>query len=372
MGGILFISSYNTGYGHISITEAVREQLALLGPSTEVHEADAFMLGGKASYTMSRLYNKVAVNTPLLWKICYSFGNIFPSLVKYFSVQSIKKKFTELINKTNPGLIVVVHPGYVRSVMDLLDDMGIKTPVVSMVADLDNISHLWADRRCAYTLCPTEASRSTLLRLSIADEKIKVFGFPVRDKFNHFNPSEDSRPLSRISSKEGLTFLIMNGSQGLKSVEKISGVLLRAFSCRVIILAGNNAKVKSSLEKSLLPEFGDRITIHGFVKNVEYHMSISDILIIRASPNVLMEAVNLCKPVIVTGSLTGQEEKNPDFVADNNLGAVCRDINALPDIVNGLLCNNGSRLNEIYRHQISFRRTCAAKNIAEFFLSIVE
>ncbi|RCX12330.1 monogalactosyldiacylglycerol synthase [Anaerobacterium chartisolvens] len=372
MGGILFISSYNTGYGHISITESVREQLTLLSPSTEVHEADAFMLGGRVSYTMSRLYNKVAVNAPLLWKIFYGLGNIFPSLVKYFSAQSIKKKFTELINKTSPRLIVVVHPAYVGSVMDLVEDMGIKAPVVSMVADLDNISHLWADRRCSYTLCPTEASRSTLLKLSIADEKIKVFGFPVRDRFNHFDPSGSSEALRGISHKEGLTFLIMNGSQGLKSVEKISRILLRFFTCRVIILSGNNAKVKNSLEKSLLPEFGGRITIHGFVKNVEYYMSISDILIIRASPNVLMEAVNLCKPVIVTGSLTGQEEKNPDFVEDNNLGVVCRDINTLPDIVNGLLCNNGSRLNEIYRHQISFRKTCAAKDIAQFLLSIAE
>lgn len=371
LGGILFISSYNTGFGHRSITESLREQLVRLEPSLPIEEIDGFMLGGPIPRMMSRMYNRVVVSAPLIWKICYSMGDIFPSLISYFSTRSIRKGFLECMEKVRPDLIVVVHPGFVRPVLDILEEHKLKIPVAVMVADLDNVSNLWADKRAEVTLCPTENAKSKILGLGVSEDRIRVFGFPARERFNNSALNKETVPGEAISKKDSLTFLLANGSQGAGYCSKITHILQKNLNCHVIILAGRNKKLKDSLEDTFNHLYPGRVTVCGFTNKVEEYMSRADILIIRASPNVLTEAVNMCKPLIVTGALTGQEEKNPEFVSENKLGAVCTDIKALPDVVKELLANSGEKLNEIYLHQLEFRKPDAAKKTAEFLLEII-
>jgi processive 1,2-diacylglycerol beta-glucosyltransferase len=164
----------------------------------------------------------------------------------------------------------------------------------------------------------------------------------------------------------------MSGSQGDKQVIKMAQVLLKNFDCGLIIIAGKNKLLKALLEEKLLPEYKDNVTIIGFTDKLEDYMKVSDILIIRASPNVLMESVNLCKPVIVTGSLTGQEKKNPEFVIKNNLGVVCEDIDELPKVVNDLFEGNRKILNGICYSQVKYRNVETAREISDFLVQVVK
>jgi UDP-N-acetylglucosamine:LPS N-acetylglucosamine transferase len=369
---ILFISSYNTGYGHQSITESLKEELQKYNRWVEVDELDAFELGGTFTKTLGGLYNQVAVSTPLLWKFAYNLGNWFPGIVNFIAEKSIKGAFTKLIKTNTPDIIVTVHPGFVAPVISILEKLELDIPVVPIIADLDNVSYLWADKRSTYTICPTNESKRTMLKLGVKEDKLKVIGFPTRGRFNTFIPEPQYSVSNTILQKDRLSFLLMNGSEGVSHSIKMAKVLLSNFDCNVTVLAGRNDSLKKSLEKELLPQYSGRVTICGFIKNVEHYMTISDILVLRASPNVLMEAVNLCKPVIVTGAFTGQEEKNPEFVLSNNLGIVCTEIDKLPAAINGLLANKGEKLEQIYKSQLNFRNPSAAKQIAESVISILE
>jgi UDP-N-acetylglucosamine:LPS N-acetylglucosamine transferase len=369
---ILFISSYNTGYGHKSITDSLKEEFKKYDRWVKVDELDAFMLGGTFTQTLGGLYNQVAVSTPLLWKFAYSLGNWFPGIVNFIAEKSIKKAFTKLIKANTPDIIVTVHPGFVAPVISILKNLGLDIPVVPIIADLDNVSYLWADKRSLYTICPTKNAKETMLKLGLREDRLKLIGFPTRGRFNTFNPEAEYSISNTILQKQRLTFLLMNGSEGVSHSVNMAKVLLNSFDCNVVVLAGRNNTLKNSLEKELLPQYSGRVTVCGFINNVEHYMTISDILILRASPNVLMEAINLCKPVIVTGAFTGQEEKNPQFVLDNNLGVVCTEINKLPAAVNELLSEKGLKLEQIYKSQLSFRNPLAARQISQSIVEILE
>jgi processive 1,2-diacylglycerol beta-glucosyltransferase len=371
MGKILFISSFNTGHGHKSITEALREQIKMLDPDTLIEEVDGFMLGGSFSASMSRMYDRIVLRAPLFWKIYYELGNIFPGVANFYTAKSIKKALLQLIENSRPDLIVSVHPCYVSSVESIIEEKHLNIPVVSLVADLDNVSRLWVDRRSLFTVCPTENAKCSVMKFGVPEDRIKVFGFPARDRFNHFEPDHCVSYYKQITSKDRLNFLIMNGSQGKQQVIEIAKQLLDHFDCNVTILAGNNKDLKATVEKSL-ESYGSRAAVLGFINNVEKYMQESDILLLRASPNVLTEAVNLCKPFIVTGALTGQEERNPVFVQENHLGVVCSNIRKLPETVNQLLTDEGRKIDSIVEHQYEFRKTDASKRIAEFLLSILQ
>lgn len=371
MSGILFVSSHNTGHGHKSITEALREQLYGMDPSVKIEDIDGFILSGKVNGFMSKLYDRFVVNVPLAWKYYYRLGNVFPGVANRYMTKSIKNGLVKLIEQHDPELIVSVHPCFVSPVEDVLEDMGRDIPVVSLVADLDNVSRMWADNRTCCTVCPTVNAQRTMVKYGVPEERTIVTGFPIRDRFNHYQPEDGAAYFQKISGSGRLTFLIMNGSQGRGIVTNIARELLENFDCKVVILAGNNIKLKETVENSLR-HFGERVEVCGFKKNVEHYMAEADILILRASPNVLMEAVNLCKPTVITGALTGQEEKNPEYAVNNNLGVVCKKVGKLTDTINKMLQDNGKQIDGIYRSQIEYRQPDAAKKIAEILLSTMK
>ena len=369
---ILFISSNYTGNGHKSIIQSLYNQFEKLNQGISIEEVDAFLLGGVFTKTLSKLYNKVAVFAPRLWGALYKLGNKIPSLINSFIESTIKKNFLKLIQESKPNLIVTVHPAFIGSIINILEKNGLNIPVIVIVADLDNISHLWADKRSLYTLCPSKESYNSLVELGIPKDRLRIFGFPTRDIFNHVSAENVHIPIACTVDNSRLNFFIMNGSQGGSFSKQISESLLENFNCNVVILVGKNTRLKKSLESYLKPKYPDRITVYGFTDKVNYYMMNSDILLIRASPNVLMEAINLCKPVIITGSFTGQEEKNPQFVTRNNLGVECEDINKLPQVVRELIDNNGKMLKEIRESQLKFRQPNAASDIVKFIVSVLQ
>ena len=91
------------------------------------------------------------------------------------------------------------------------------------------------------------------------------------------------------------------------------------------IVAGRNTKLKAILEESLSSKYGNKVEIYGFTKDIQDLMFNADIIITRGSPNVMFEAFASNTPIIITGSLPGQEQDNPAFAEKYNLGVICKD-----------------------------------------------
>ena len=45
--------------------------------------------------------------------------------------------------------------------------------------------------------------------------------------------------------------------------------MLNHFDCKVKIVAGRNATLKEELEQSLKSQYGDKVEIYGFTKNIQ-------------------------------------------------------------------------------------------------------
>ena len=363
---VLFVSAEHTGHGHKSIVESLSRQISELDPDIRVSVIDGFSLGNKLWYALGKLYNPLAVNAPVLWGFLYRMGNHFVSLINAVVAILIRKKFRKCLEEVRPDVIVPVHASFVGSVLTILEKENLNIPVIPFIADLDNVSSLWADKRAHYTLCPSPESRRTMLSLGIPEDKLKLVGFPVREDF--CAPSPALPKTGDLLTEKGASVLLINGSQGSRQTLQAAQNLLQHSNCRLSIMAGGNASLKKYLERELAPYAGGRVRIYGFTKNIKQHMLEADILVVRASPNVLMEAVNLGKPLIVTGALHGQEEKNPDFVVRYNLGVVCRDNARLAETVGELLAQDGQKLQEIYAAQMRFRNCRAAWEIAGFII----
>ncbi|TGA98333.1 galactosyldiacylglycerol synthase [Sporolactobacillus shoreae] len=362
---ILFLSSEHTGSGHKSIIEALSEQLLLLSPDIQFSIIDGFDLGNWFLRSSSRSYDSFAVKFPLFWGFIYQLGNPFKALVNWMVGQNIRKSLLKQIDAFHPDLIVSVHNLFVGSVINVLDRADLDIPVISLIADLDNVTDLWADKRAKYIICPSEEVKQIMLHAGMTNDQLFLTGFPVRRKFCDVHLP---KPLHWRENEKNISVLLMSGSQGSAQILKIAQTLLNDEKIRITIIAGHNTSLKKFLEKALSPYVGKRVSIYGFIREVEKRMMEADLLILRASPNVLMEAVNLCRPIIVTGALRGQEAKNPQFVLKHQLGLYCRDISSLPNMISALFANHGEKLMQISKSQYLFRKPESAHAIAQLLI----
>ncbi|MFC4801583.1 glycosyltransferase [Neobacillus sp. GCM10023253] len=360
---LLIISSDHTGHGHKSITEALCEKVKSFN-GVKIHVVDGFSLGKPLLSKIGEAYGPLTRKSETLWKMIWKLSAEKPSIVNHFFEGLIKDHFLQLLDDLKPDMILSVHPNFNGSILNILEKQKVKIPFITLIADLVNISPLWLDKRAETIICPTFEAQFKCIEFGIPLKKIQVLGFPVRSRF-----FRKSHPQPELYGKEKpLKCLIMSGGEGVGNMEKIAKSLLNHFNCTVKIVAGRNEKLKAKLERALKPQYGNRVEIYGFTKNIQDLMLQSDIAFTRGSPNVMFEAIAANTPLIITGALPGQEEDNPAFAEIFNLGVVCKNPKEIRLTVTNLLENNGEKLNKIINSQRTFIHATAAEDILTMIL----
>ena len=360
MKKIMILSSNYTGHGHASLAQSITEQLDKFG-DVRYEVVDGFELIGKAGIRMSKLYGPITRNARELWKFSFALFNQHPRALIEPMTAAIHDRFVKELNHFMPDLILTVHPFFNGSVMDILEFYGLDIPVYALQADIINIHGAWCDPRAALTLCPTQEAYDCSIQRGMPPEKLMICGFPTRSKFCdaarvHDTPEYDgTRPLN---------CLLMSGGEGSGNMLKYAGQLLKYVNCNLEIICGRNEKLKEELEAEFALKYLGRLKVYGFLDNVHEHMLKSDLVIARGSPNTLMEAVVLGVPLVITGSLPGQEADNPAVMVSHNLGVVCENPSTMPSIVGALMADGGKRLKEIRAAQRAYRNLDNATNIA--------
>ncbi|MFJ5714098.1 glycosyltransferase [Neobacillus sp. NPDC093127] len=362
---ILIISSDNTGHGHKSITESLCEKIGM-DHEINVHVVDGFSLGGHSLLSIGKTYGPITRRSENLWEKVFNYSADNPELIDKFIEMLIRKNFLKLLDEEKPDLILSVHPNFNGSVLNILEKEFIKIPFITLIADLVNISPLWADKRADYIISPTIEARDKCIEYGVPAENIKVTGFPVRSRF--FRNSTNKKVNYRVGTP--LNFLIMSGGEGVGNMKSIAEILFEQFDCTVKIVAGRNAKLKAELEQSLKSKYGNKVDIYGFTKDIQDLMFQADIAFTRGSPNVMFEAFASNTPIMITGALPGQEQDNPTFAEKLNLGVICKDPSQIEAKINQLLENDAEKLNHIIHCQRKFINSQAAEEIIQFMLEV--
>jgi len=367
---ILILTSYVTGHGHKSITSALEEELKKI-PDVEYKSVEAFEFAGKLGLRIGKLYAPIIRTSEDMWKFIYTMTESEPQLVKSVVKRLMKRKFNKLLLAFNPDIIVTVHPAFNSAVIDLLRKRTGKKKIkfATVFADLISISPLWVDPRADLMIAPTKEAWVYAIKNGADEDKIAIINLPVRKEILKAGAKIKMVDEKAIREKKEIDFLIMSGGEGSGDMGATIEKLLRVPNSRISAVAGRNTKLKEVLEKKFENDL-DRVTIYGFVKDVENLMTTHDVAIVRGSPNVLMECITCNLPVIVTGALPGQEEGNIDFILLNDLGLLCHKDSDLIKTVNKLLVNDKERLIKIKKSQLAFRDLESGRKIVEKILTL--
>ena len=360
---ILIISSNFTGHGHKSISESLAEQLSLQS-DVMLHVVDGFSLIGQAGIRASKLYGPLTRNAQDIWKLSYNLtSRESGKAVEDVLTALVYDRFMRCITQFQPGLIVTVHALFTRSLLNILEYHRIDIPFVVLQADIINIHPAWCDRRASLTFCPTQEAYECSRNVHhMPEKKLELCGFPTRERFIHAAKQPDI--IAPYDGTRPLRCLLMSGGEGSGNLMKYARQLLEHVDCTLSIVCGRNKKLKQAFDEQLQPLYPGRIEAHGFLENVQDHMKSADLVIARGSPNTMLEAIVMGVPLMITGSLPGQESDNPALVVTHNLGVVCGNPESAPALVKALMNCGGKRLTEIREAQRNYRNFDSAKNLA--------
>ena len=365
---VMILTSYITGAGHKSITEALLEQISL-HPEVTTEIVECFELGGSAHRTIGELYGTVTRRAKPLWGLIWEMQSYAPGVLNQVTAQRIEKDFISRVKAFEPDLLISVHGMFVGSIANVLEKEKLEIPLVTLLADLVSIADLWVDPRSLYTLCPTEESY-LLLRdnFKIPPERLWRCDFPIRARF--YDPEAEARRVW-YTPGEPLKVLLMSGGEGSGNLRRSAELILDNFAkSRVVVIAGRNKRIQDALSGDLKALYKDRIEVLGFVDNVQDYMRGADLAVVRGSPNTLLEGVMCNTPLLVVGALPGQEAANPDYVLKYDLGAVCNGNHNMVAVIEQLLAYGAAQHQAIRKAQREFRRPQAAKEIVDFVLAL--
>ena len=354
----VLILTTGKGGGHRSSSDAIKSALLELDPNVEVNAFDAmeFMYG----YTGDEKgYISFTTRYRFFWKCFFEITSLFKGISGFILSKPIYKRFSKLIIDYKPDVILSVHPCFVGSVIKCLKRMKLSIPVYTCIVDLVKHSRLWHDKKCEVTFVPTLKMYDSLLKKGFQKERLVHSGFPINERFNKINKS----PKTKILVPD-----VLMVSPSLKrakvTLDFISATL--GYNVNLTVVTGSNKKLKEYLDEKLINV--KNVTVLGYVHDMDSRLACADVLIAKAGPNMILEAVKMLVPVLVTGHILGQEEQNYQYIVENEYGLRCDSPKKLSDALNRLFENDYELLKKFSQNEQTCKDTSGAKTVARHLL----
>lgn len=282
----------------------------------------------------------------------------------------LRQGLRRLIERIQPDVIVSVHPLLNHITLQVLRDIGIRIPVLTVVTDLVSIHCAWFARGIDAYAVPTERARQLALGAGVAARRVRLLGMPIDPKFARTPEYTRARFRADLGLDPNLPVILLvgggEGAGGLRlAAETLKYVDLPA---QVAIITGRNQRLRADLQREL-GEFAMPTHVFGFVENMPTFMRAADVIVTKAGPGTICEALACGLPIILTGAVPGQEEGNIDYVLDNEAGLYAPTPDDLIAALDHLIEPSGVDLERFRENARRLSHAQASFDIARLILS---
>mmetsp|Transcript_8219 Transcript_8219/g.21146 ORF Transcript_8219/g.21146 Transcript_8219/m.21146 type:complete len:445 (-) Transcript_8219:831-2165(-) len=326
--------------GHRASANAIRDAFDEVYPDTfECEIVDIWTDHAVWPFTQFVPAYKTLAKNPFLWRIFWIYGK-FPISRWFQEVQTRLTcfgKFSRCIEASKPDIVISVHPltqDIPIRALKILDAKGLtptaqrgegKTPFVTVVTDLGGAHPCWFDKRADLCFVPSDPVRDVAIKCGMPEGKLRQHGLPLRAGFW----TQETRSKEVMRKELGLetdlpTTLVVGGGDGVGGIAKIAEALGDELKdvehpSQLVVVCGSNAKIKKKIEEMTFnPKV--KVSVQGFVSNMEDFMAASDCIVTKAGPGTIAEAMCRGLPTMLSCFLPGQEAGNVPFVTEGGFG----------------------------------------------------
>jgi 1,2-diacylglycerol 3-beta-galactosyltransferase len=376
MRRLLFLIA-DTGGGHRAAATAVERQMAVSSPGDfEITILDPFtsakprVIGGTAG-----LYGPITRHARWLWGGLYHATNSRPAvaLLEGTVLRSVTRAVTEATLRIDPDCVVSFHPLLNHVSVRAVHGQARRIPVVTVITDLVDIHVAWACPDVDAVVVPSPGGLDHCRRAGIPASRCHDFGLAVDRRFTEL-PS-DPEGIAAIRSRLGLrehAFVVLvcggaDGSGGL--VKHARAIAAESLDLDVVVICGRNERARSALA-GLHTASGRPVRVLGYVNNMPEWMRASDVVVSKAGPGTIAEALCCGLPLLLVWYLPGQERGNVEWVVDIGAGRYVPRDEQLVDAVAELAVPGSQALATMRAAVRAAARPDATRRIAELIARV--
>mmetsp|Transcript_14653 Transcript_14653/g.25772 ORF Transcript_14653/g.25772 Transcript_14653/m.25772 type:complete len:533 (+) Transcript_14653:29-1627(+) len=327
----------NTGGGHKASAEAIKAAFReRYGDEYKIDIVDLWKEHTPPPLSSMPDSYSFMVKHSLLWRAAYGLTNPQQIHVPYLTSMAYfcRRGIGQALVKYRPDLLVSVHPLMQHVPIRILCQriqQGIQDPInfATVVTDFTTCHNTWFSAAATRCFVPTDFARGLALTNGLNPKQIVQHGLPIRPVFSKPLPCRDV-----LRSKLGLlpnlpAVLLVGGGEGMgrlqATVEEIQSQIGSA--CQVVVICGRNRKLQEEISSQFCPSASkpNNNTMHvlplGFVDNLHEFMAACDVIVTKAGPGTVAEALISGLPILLNGFIPCQEEGNIPYVLENEVGA---------------------------------------------------
>ncbi|KGE70769.1 glycosyltransferase [Spirochaeta lutea] len=348
-----------TGGGHIAAARALQREIT---SSYSPDEVELFLLDGLNPNSrvqralVEQGYQFSTFTVPILWPLIYQMSlipwvmHVHTFAMVLYSTGHIRRfirehKITKVVNLH----FLLTRPLY--RALSQLKKRGM--PSLTIVLDPFSCHPMWFFYQFMNMIVfSTRAWKEAKIDLFFYRKrgiltnlkKPKVMRYPPILN-SRFNRAMDPGDIPAVKEHLGFTpheplVLIAGGGEGLPQGEEVLQELLQArLPVQIAMVCGKNAHQKQRAEEIAGAYPDARIRIFGFIDFMYELMNSADLVITKAGPATIFECLLLCKPVLLSQRLYGQEQGNVSFVVRNGFGWFLPEPRDLVDQVRRIIDN---------------------------------
>lgn len=350
-----FLMFLRTGGGHLAPARSVEEYLK----KNYSEKIEPVLIDGLQSspsylkFIVEDGYRILQNRAKWYYESLYAVNKIIPfaKLSNLLVSNRIKPVIKKRIIEEKPDKIVIFHFFLIRPVFEILKELGLNIPVITVVTDPFIAHPIWFLNHKQTFIVFSERLKNYALKRKVPSENLHVFPFILNEKFSNPIPKDQITQLKKSLGfqEDKKIVLIVGGGDGIPKGERIVRNLIeRLDSAQIAVVCGKNKKFFQSVQKMKENYELSTLKVFQYVDFIYELLNISDIVITKCGASTFMEILMIKKIPVVNNYIWEQEKGNVEFLVTNNLGIYERNIKKLPLLIRHLLCEP-----EVYNFYLS-------------------
>jgi processive 1,2-diacylglycerol beta-glucosyltransferase len=345
------ILTAKTGGGHLSLADAIRDQIAGEYECSIQDPQPAFM---------HQHYRAVSRYALWLWAAEYRVTNT-PERARQaqrFYARLMAQNLRLLFDHARPDIVISTYPFLTYSVKRVLSKWEWHIPFAMLFTDPKDLHAAWMIEKGAdMTLAPTRETHAQALAAGFSPERLRMIGWPVRGQFYRAGGQDRAAFLRKIGlDPRKFTVFLQGGGEGSALFGRtVKHVLEAGSNVQIILACGTNELLKVRYNHT------PNVRALAFTKEIAPYMAAADVVMGKAGPNMIFETVTLGKPFVATTYIPGQEECNLQLVEHYGLGWVALEPERQGDLIHDLV-STPAKLNAMSATVETYRAWNTAAN----------
>ena len=244
-------------------------------------------------------------------------------MAKKYLKSQYRKKITHFFDLHQPDLCITTYYMYNPILEELCAQHHV--PFINLLADPRTIHPISFSETADMNVVFDQKSID-FCKQFYPNAHYKSIGWMTKDQF--YLPFDVGSVREQLHLKKDiLTLLLVSGSEGTNTITTILPSVIRSKKPLQLIIAcgGNKLLYKSAKAFEVFlkrTKSRHKIIPLGYTHRLHEYMQSADLIIGKAGPNTLFEAVATQVPFFATMHIAGQEDGNLDIIHDYKLGYV--------------------------------------------------